>query len=109
MNPMKVRFAGADCVASFDRYTSTMNVAIQLFDAVDGVPVCTATVNVDPLEDGMCAVKNWSENDGMEEALISAGIIESEVCDYQRSGYISAPVYRLTEAAREAVQATVPR
>lgn len=107
MEEMKVHFAGYDCIASFDRYVSTNNVAIQLLDAEDGLPICVATVNLDLLEEGFCAVKNWSENAGMEGALISAGIIEPEACDFQRNGFVMAPVYRLTEAARMVCPAKV--
>lgn len=103
MNQLKVKFAGFDCIAEFDRYTSTGNVAIQLIDANDGEPITTATVNIDHLEDGYCAVKNWSENDRMEEALLSAGIIEPGVCDIKLSGFVKAPVYRLSAAALKAI------
>jgi len=54
------------------------NTAIVLTDTEDDIPFCTATINTDqemPLN--TVVIKNYSENRGILEALIEAGVIET--------------------------------
>lgn len=62
--------------------------------------VLIATVNLPgaPKGDNEVYLKNWSENEGLEENLIAWGVIEPEPAGFQRTGFVSAPRYRLTPA-----------
>lgn len=53
-------------------------VALQLIDAEDGCPIATATVNLpdEQVAPDETFIKDYSENAGMLEALLKAGIIE---------------------------------
>jgi hypothetical protein len=74
---MNVRFKHWDCVGLWHRY-SNGRFALQLVDADTGEPIATATVNIppEPLEDGEIIIKSYSENEGMVDALVKAGVIE---------------------------------
>lgn len=50
------------------------------------------------------AVKNWSEGEGMPAALIAAGVIKPLVVATVLSGFVSIPIYELTEAALEEIR-----
>lgn len=67
--------------------------AVQLMDAEDGSPVATATINLPDvkLQENEVIIKDYSENEGMYNALTSAGII-SEQKRAVASGFIIAPV-----------------
>lgn len=72
----KVNFAGYVCVVNVTTYVKPKNNAIQLLDANDGSSVTVASVNPDfMLPDGEVAIKSWSENEGMANCLMAAGII----------------------------------
>ena len=90
-----VKFHEWSCVPSFPRYRQGGGVAIELLDAEDGCPVATATINpTTPIPEGHVAVKTWSENAGILEALVAARIVE----DTGRRipcGYTSAALCRL--------------
>jgi hypothetical protein len=79
--------------AEIRRYINPDNIAIQLWSK-DG-PYATASVNLpDKLPDGLVAIKDWSENWWVLEALINAGII-SEPVDYYLCGFEAAPICQL--------------
>lgn len=67
--------------------------ALQLMDAEDGSPVAVATINIpeENLKENEVIIKDYSENAGMYNALLDAGII-SEQKRAVASGYIIAPV-----------------
>lgn len=74
----KVIFNGQECTLDFGLY-GNHRVAIHLKDD-KGFPFATATIN-DPdtwLEPGQVLIKNYSENKGMVDALVEAGIVEKE-------------------------------
>lgn len=73
-----VQFREWTCRVVFDRYCHDNRTAILLVDVEDGSPVATATVNIpdEELTQGCCFIKDWSENEGMLEALVEAGIVE---------------------------------
>ncbi len=59
--------------------------------------VCVCSVNTgNTIPDTCIAVKNYSENEGMEESLREQGIIGKKVFEV-RSGWVSVPVFELTE------------
>ena len=51
------------------------NTAITLI-TTDGEQWCTATINVEPMRDGYVVIKDYSENEGIEDALIESGYIK---------------------------------
>ena len=74
---MRVKFRSWECELKFGYYENG-RIAIQLIDAFDKSRVAVATVNVPEieLEEGEIIIKNYTENEGMLEALCDAGIIE---------------------------------
>lgn len=71
-------------------------IALKLVDVVDGSPVATATVNIpeEKLLSGETLIKDYSENEGMLDALVEAGIVE-DTGRKVKSGYVDIPVCRL--------------
>ena len=59
----------------------------------DGVPFITVSVNVSPLPPDRAAIKNYSENEGVFEALIAAGLV-TDTGETIRSGFVTCPVAR---------------
>jgi hypothetical protein len=75
--------------------------------AVDGEMLAVASVNLHhtlgtrALAEDELYIKSYSENSGMEEALIECGIIEPTPLSSFHSGFVSVRAYRLTPAANE--------
>lgn len=103
--PLKVRFLGQECDVHFGLYAEGGKVAIQLTSA-EG-PMGKATTNILRLKlaPHEVIVKSVSENEGMYEALLEAGVIEPAHAE-ARIGFMTCPICFLTEAgvrqAREA-------
>lgn len=73
----KVKFNGVECDVVFGEYYNG-RTSIRLTE--NGSPYATATIN-DPdtwIEKGQVLIKNYSENEGMADALVEAGIVEKE-------------------------------
>lgn len=86
-------FCGFDCEVSFSYYLNGA-VAIKLIaanternkllDVYPGEPIATATVNADDCKlvrnidnnEVEVLLKDWSENEGIVDALVKAGIVE---------------------------------
>ncbi len=85
-----VQFFDETFTIKFLTYTNGRK-AIQLVDEM-GCPMCVATVNMPevPVAEGNVLIKNWSENKGMLEALITAGIVGSPVNTHP-SGHVTVP------------------
>jgi len=90
-----VGFGGYICDVQVERY-GTSNPAVRLLDVEDGMPVAVATLNVDGLELDEVAIKNYSENEGVYDALLEAGVIFPKHREIS-TGYVTVPVCRLTE------------
>lgn len=62
-------------------------------------PILTATVNIPEVsfDINYVAIKNYSENDGIEEELKRLGVIVDDPVTYIISGWVMIPIYRLTE------------
>ena len=74
---MKVHFGGEECELKVLQYPEPSNICLRLVDA-EGLPMATASVNPDYLlEDGMVAIKDYSENKGILGALLEAGAGEA--------------------------------
>lgn len=77
-------------------------VALQLADAETGEPIAKATVNIPEIEIAAdeAFIKNWSENEGMLEALIEAGLVTQTVMAGS-SNHVDAPIVRWAVALPE--------
>ena len=93
---MMVRYKGEQCIIEFSKYQVNGNTAITLLTNY-GQPMAVATINLGTLKPNLVAIKNYSENEGIEEFLIKNDIIKTEPIHYIDSGYVSIPVYELTE------------
>jgi hypothetical protein len=74
-----VHFCGFECTVEISRYAKG-GTAIQLYDAEDRMPVATATICVPGLtfpSERHVVIKNYSENEGVLEALEEAGILKT--------------------------------
>jgi len=80
---MKVKFNNWNCVVETSYYVNdSEKIALLLIDADTGERIATASVNMEepfPLD---CSkkehvwIKTWSENEGILEALVEAGVVE---------------------------------
>lgn len=89
-----VEFAGFKCEIQIRKYQSGYK-AITLIDQEDSMPVATATVNVEGLTSDEVAIKDYSENKGMYDALLNAGVITPKHKELS-TGYVNVPVCFLT-------------
>ena len=101
---MIVEFKGWRCILlPGKRYLQQDRIALQLVDVEDGEPIATASVNIAeedlPMEDNEVFIKNYSENEGMTDALIAAGVISPEVIKTVQTGFVEVSSYLLTEQA----------
>ncbi len=85
------------------RRYSNGRLAILLFAFTDDnsfiEPWATATVNMPDAEipETETCIKDYAENDGLAALLGKAKIIEPEVKQYLRSGFVEIPVHTLTQ------------
>jgi len=98
---MKVYFKHWGCVAKGSHYMSNNNKSISLIDKEDGGPVATATTNLveETIPTDVVFIKDYSENEGMAESLIKAGIIEPEVVSTVGQTFVKINAYKLTARA----------
>ena len=98
-NSWKVNFRGEDCHVRLGHY-SNGRLAITLITE-EGEPMAVATVNLpdeDIMDDGHVFIKDWSENEGMFDALIRSGVISAELHESVNIGHVYAYEAELTEA-----------
>lgn len=104
----QITFRGYKCDVKIRAYSNNDRKALVLMNAEDymeddmiPVPagmetIAYATVNIPeyPLLEDEVIIKDYSENEGMYEILVQAGII-SKGYKQVRTGYVSAPVCKL--------------
>jgi hypothetical protein len=95
---MNVKFQQWNCTIGMRSYQNN-RIAILLNDADDFSPVAVATVNIpsEALAQDEVIIKDYSENTGMTEALVRAGLIHRPHRMVE-AGFTVADVCRLTEA-----------
>lgn len=87
----KVKFMGYECNAVIKTYQDNGNTAIQLISD-DGEPIARATVNLGhKLAKDKAYIKDYSENEGMLDALVDAGIVK-QILTYDKTGYVCVPL-----------------
>lgn len=96
MNNIPVKHKGENLAAVFNKYQNNDRTAILLVDAETGELWTVATVNVpeENISDDEVIIKDWSENEGITDALIDAGIIE-EPHDMVICGLVVADICKL--------------
>jgi len=85
---MEAKFSQWECKIEFHRYHNNL-AAILLTGLEDGVPICKATVNPEELissdmielakADNCVFIKNYSENEGIFDSLVEAGVINKDI------------------------------
>ena len=73
--------------------------AIKLYDEEDGMPYATASINMpaEDLEDDEVIIKDYSENAGILDSLVEAGVV-SEPIRHIQAGFTFVPVVKLLDA-----------
>ena len=72
---IKSKYTNEDVILNYGKYGNG-SVDIQGLSDI-GEPLFTATVALDELPNEGCVfLKGWSENEGIPEALVQAGIVE---------------------------------
>ena len=95
MPNVNVKFKVWDTIVRREEYANG-RTALVLVDALDGSPIATASVNlpdVELAEDEVC-IKDYSENEGMLDALVREGIV-SETVRHVPSGFVTIPICKL--------------
>lgn len=87
-----VQFRHYECELEVRRY-SNGRPALQLRDSKDGSPVAVATVNLPglPIPGDCVAIKDYSENEGMLDALMQQGVVGKPI-SYVTSGFVRIPI-----------------
>lgn len=99
---MKVKFKDWNCIIEWSMYLENDNIAIKLLDEKTKDLIAIATTNTSEETDWTkIQVKDWSENRGMWEALVNAGVIESEPVEKITSYFVQVKVGKLTDVAKE--------
>lgn len=81
------------CDIKIGKYAENRRKSIRLIDSITGEPVATASVNIPHVElkENEVAIKNYSENEGVLEALIKAGVVK-EPGWFLTSGLVELPI-----------------
>lgn len=88
---MKIEYKGYQCTLEITRYHKPSNIAIALHS--NEGPIAKATVNLDvKLREGLVAIKDYAENEGMLQTMIDAGIVGNPVAIVDLSAYAQAHI-----------------
>jgi hypothetical protein len=100
MATQQVAFRGWACRVVRASYGNTGRIALPLYDVHDGSPVAVATVHLPELTltADEVVIKDYSENAGMLDTLVAAGIVTPPLREVQ-SGYVTLFVCRCLLAA----------
>ncbi|MSU01805.1 hypothetical protein [Tissierella pigra] len=100
---MKVKFKKWNCITRVGWHCNE-NLGIELIDEEDGGVIAKATINPDiELLDNQVAIKDYTENAGMVEALLSAGVISRYIKSVP-AGFMMVPVYEISEEFKKEVE-----
>lgn len=92
-----------DCYFKAGHYDNG-NIAILIESGEEEEPIMIASVNPwHDVEDDCVAIKNYSENEGIEAVLKEHGIITGEPQYSIQSGFVSIPVYKLADGWKEKI------
>lgn len=89
-----IQWQGEALTVKLGRYQAPANISIVLFDA-NGIQYAKASANPEYLlDEGYCAVKDYSENSGILAALVEAKIVEDTGATIP-SGFVDLILCRL--------------
>jgi hypothetical protein len=93
----KVKFLDFDCIVDDSETYQNGATVVRLIEDNTFEYVATATVNVIEglIKDNEVVIKDYSENTGMLNALIDAGVVSQPLRYIPLSQWISAPVCKL--------------
>jgi hypothetical protein len=100
LKPPTVKFRKHVCTVEFSEYNNG-RTAISLYEKDTGEPYCVATVNLPEvmLKEDEVIIKNYSENEGLLDVLIKAGIVSKPIRK-EYTGYVTADVCKLLYSAK---------
>lgn len=90
---VKVKFKEHTCEAVFGKYANG-RVSITLVDSGETIAIATVNLVDSCIESDEVIIKDWSENKGMLDALIKAGIV-AEPDKYEQTGHVIAFICKL--------------
>lgn len=96
---MQVKFKQWNCKVVFGKYhngNTTIQLVADEFDEFPGEPIATASVNLEDgvVGEGKVAIKDYSENEGMLDVMIEAGIVSTPV-RLEMRGFVTIPICKL--------------
>lgn len=93
----KIMFNDFKCLVNTQDTYLNGAIAIQLYEEGTGEPVAHATINVMQglIKQDEVVIKDYSENEGMLEALVKAGVVSEPLRFIPISGFVNAPVCKL--------------
>lgn len=93
---MKIKFKDWNCILTKEMYQNNQRVALVLIHETEGDVVAYATVNVPeyPMNNDEVLIKDYSENEGMLQTLVDAGVI-SEPTGTIQHGFVILYVCKL--------------
>ena len=94
-----------DVVLTFGKY-SNGNTAIRLISNDEWQePIATATINLGfEIPENEAYIKDYSENEGMEQFLKDNGFIENEPLETVSSNYVMINKYKLTPRCMDMIK-----
>lgn len=99
---MRVKFKKWDCIIEWSIYSQNDNIAIQLIDENTKELISVATTNTGRKnEEFKVQIKDYSENEGMWQSLVDAGVIKDNIVSTIPTGYVEVKVAELTEEAKK--------
>ena len=99
---MIVKFKKWNCIVQWSMYRENNNIAIQLIDKKTKELISVATANTGRKnEEFKVQIKDYSENEGMWQALVDAGVIKDNIVSTIPTGYVEVKVAELTEEAKK--------
>lgn len=114
MKTMKVKFSQWNCETWWSTYRANGDLALVLVpDHPQDVPlhsretvaVASVCIAERPVGRDYVWVKDYSENEGMHQALVAAGVIHPVQFYEHRSGWVSIRAYMLTDEAKLEMEA----
>lgn len=89
-----IQYKSYECTLEITKYHDPQNIAIVLH-SIQG-PVAKATINLEvKLRDGLVAIKDYAENEGMLQTMIDAGVVSEPIETVDLSPWAQAHICRL--------------
>lgn len=99
---MKVKYKKWNCIVQWSMYYANNNIAIQLVDEKTKELISMATSNTGLKNiESTVQIKDYSENEGVWQALVDAGVIKDKIIDTISTVYVEVKVAELTEEAKQ--------